>query len=855
MRRSVMLSLFLIPLVLLFSAGHAAAPVTALDAKQEIAQVTAFDYLADDTGDITIDQILAGQHEFTSTAVGGTSLAANVHTYWVNFRLQNKSGERQEWLIGYEHWAAIDIYRLDTDGEIVEQMTTGYLHPLYDRHTDHYNPTINPVSLSIEAGQQVELIGRLQASTNMPAYPLTLAASVVTEVEANAQRSFMLKVVYFCSGLLLGTLIYNLFVYISTRDHRYFYYLGVVAFSTLFTFNNFSEVPYFDQFDATPHWISFITATGGLFYGFFIIMFTRTFLNVRVNFPWLDKILIGIMVAMLVLPVLALFKQSFIAQQLNSLFGLLTMIVVLITAIGSVLKRQPSAGYFLFAFSFFALGIIVFLCTLLGVLSKNAFTMYAMQYGTSLEAVLFSFALANRINLLRKENTLNQQKLIEQMTENEKLQKEWAESLEVKVEEQTRDLSRTNRELSEQNNALSSVNHLSRDLSAQLTRPKIVQLVGERMQTLYPDSRISMYLADNDENVMQPVLESDIGSQSIDELVSEVKQTCGVVKRTPGGSADNQTSALAVPIRRGEQVSGALVLQNPAPNGYTEASENLIGALGANIGTALSNASLFEETIELNRELQAENIRIGAELSVAAKLQQMILPTKSELDNIEQLQMAAAMQPTDEVGGDYYDVLRVGDRTTIAIGDVTGHGLASGVLMMQTQIALRTLLENTETDDVRLLERLNQSLYRNLQRMTEDRNLSLALVSHQQNQVSITGQHEELLLVKSNGETRLIDTIELGLPVGLEPDISRFLNTENFSLDTGDGLVLYTDGITEAEDADGKQYGIGRLRELVAEQWTGSVQQVVDTVVNDVRAHIGDRPIVDDITLVVLRQP
>ena len=97
------------------------------------------------------------------------------------------------------------------------------------------------------------------------------------------------------------------------------------------------------------------------------------------------------------------------------------------------------------------------------------------------------------------------------------------------------------------------------------------------------------------------------------------------------------------------------------------------------------------EISALNEQLQAENLRMAAEIEVARKLQQMILPKDEELKQIPELDITGFMKPTDEVGGDYYDVLRHNGGIKIGIGDVTGHGLESGLMMLMTQTTIRAL--------------------------------------------------------------------------------------------------------------------------------------------------------------------
>lgn len=101
--------------------------------------------------------------------------------------------------------------------------------------------------------------------------------------------------------------------------------------------------------------------------------------------------------------------------------------------------------------------------------------------------------------------------------------------------------------------------------------------------------------------------------------------------------------------------------------------------------------------------LVSENLRMSAELEVTRKLQNTILPKQSELEAIEGLEISGFMEPAAEVGADYYDVIPHKNRVKIGIGDVTGHGLESGMLMLMAQTSIRTLIENNETDPVKLL--------------------------------------------------------------------------------------------------------------------------------------------------------
>ncbi len=260
------------------------------------------------------------------------------------------------------------------------------------------------------------------------------------------------------------------------------------------------------------------------------------------------------------------------------------------------------------------------------------------------------------------------------------------------------------------------------------------------------------------------------------------------------------------------------------------------------------------------KTLIAENARMSAELDVARRLQQMVLPKPFELDGIKQLDIACHMQPADEVGGDYYDILPYEGGLKIGIGDVTGHGLESGVLMLMAQTAIRTLITHNETEPKRFLSVLNRTIYDNIQRMQLDRMMTLSLIDYCDGRMRISGQHEEVLLVRRNGEVQRLDTIDLGAFVGITEDISDFISEVEAVLEPGDGAVLYTDGIIESRPGGTDPtvenlYGLDRLCDVVSRHWHLPAEEIRWAVIEDVRQHVGKRnKIDDDWTLLIFKQ-
>lgn len=268
--------------------------------------------------------------------------------------------------------------------------------------------------------------------------------------------------------------------------------------------------------------------------------------------------------------------------------------------------------------------------------------------------------------------------------------------------------------------------------------------------------------------------------------------------------------------------------------------------------TELAQAN--REITSLNKRLKAENTRMGAELEITRRLQQMVLPTTQELKNIKELDIACFMEPATEVGGDYCDVLEHNGHIKIGIGDVTGHGLESGVLMLMVQMAVRTLLANNVTDPKTFLSVLNRALFDNVRRMNSDKNLTLALLDYYAGKLYVSGQHEEILIIRQGGTVERVDTVNLGFMVGLEPDIRNFINRHEVQLAPGEGIVLYTDGITEARNTLGEMYGIERLCYVIAGNWQLSSEAIRDVIVHSIYQHIGNHPPADDITLLVIKQ-
>jgi DNA-binding LacI/PurR family transcriptional regulator/serine phosphatase RsbU (regulator of sigma subunit) len=229
------------------------------------------------------------------------------------------------------------------------------------------------------------------------------------------------------------------------------------------------------------------------------------------------------------------------------------------------------------------------------------------------------------------------------------------------------------------------------------------------------------------------------------------------------------------------------------------------------VSAALHGAQLMRRVaLEAAARQKAEQQRLEQELSIATRIQTSILPR--DLD-VQGLSIAATMLPAAEVGGDYYDVLPTPDGCWIGIGDVAGHGLRPGLVMMMMQSVVSALVRsNPDAAPRELLKVVNAVLYENVrERLRQDEHATLSLISYRKNgQLVFAGAHEDMLVLRAeSGTIEQIPT--LGTWVGATRDIDEANQDSRCVLRDGDVLLLYTDGVIEARNAAGQQFGIERL--------------------------------------------
>ncbi|MCP4350717.1 MAG: response regulator [Desulfobacterales bacterium] len=236
------------------------------------------------------------------------------------------------------------------------------------------------------------------------------------------------------------------------------------------------------------------------------------------------------------------------------------------------------------------------------------------------------------------------------------------------------------------------------------------------------------------------------------------------------------------------------------------------------------------------------------EMELARYIQTGLLPDKPTLDGYD---IAASLCPACEVGGDYYDFISVGACDWVVIGDVSGHGVASGLIMVMLQTAIHTvLLEDPGISPDSLLSAVNRIIYQNLEKSDHIKHITIVVLSVGKNgNFTFSGLHDDILVLRA--DTGKVETIETnGVWMGIEQDISDMLYENNFKLETGDCMVLFTDGITEASDENYDVFGHERLIRVIEETGNKPASEIHDNIFNVLKSWEKT----DDVTLVVMKR-
>jgi sigma-B regulation protein RsbU (phosphoserine phosphatase) len=302
---------------------------------------------------------------------------------------------------------------------------------------------------------------------------------------------------------------------------------------------------------------------------------------------------------------------------------------------------------------------------------------------------------------------------------------------------------------------------------------------------------------------------------------------------------DELEAALVLGLVRRDELVGMMVLGAKASEEFYNAEDlQLLQGVAHQAAAAVENTELFEE-VARGREMRKE-------LEVASEIQAQLFPvTVPRSDGCE---IVGRCLPASSVSGDFYDFLDLpGGRIAVAIGDVSGKGMAAALLMANLQGLLRTQAPTAE-NPADLLRRINRQLYGS-SRGAKYCTFFYAVYNERDRRLEYVNAGHNPPLLLSGSETRFLAST--GIPLGLFPEVSHEVHCE--MLEPSARVVLYSDGITEARNAQGEEYGVDRLAGIIARAGDSNATGLMERIFADAHDFSGGKPIEDDQTIVLLQ--
>jgi len=350
-------------------------------------------------------------------------------------------------------------------------------------------------------------------------------------------------------------------------------------------------------------------------------------------------------------------------------------------------------------------------------------------------------------------------------------------------------------------------------------------------------------------NIKPEVLANKVDVEALYNDVASTQETLHLGqaltdRRVTARPGENLESLLVVPLLAHRQFLGALFIASNVTHGFDKDDLNAIGAFAAQAALALDNARLFER--------QVERERMARELAIAQEVQKKLLP--QQLPSYEHLDMAAISIPAYEVGGDYYDYADIdAHRLVFIISDVSGKGTSAAFYMAGMQGIFQSL-SHILYDPRDFLAHTNRAMSASL-----DRNVFVTaiygLVDRKRRKITMArAGHCPAIIAREDEPPELLHSKGLGIGLDRSDRFRSLTETQTITMDPGDVMVLYTDGMIESRNANGEEYGYDRLLASVGVWRHEGAEALHAALLADLKEFMGDaREYDDDMTLLVFK--
>jgi sigma-B regulation protein RsbU (phosphoserine phosphatase) len=395
---------------------------------------------------------------------------------------------------------------------------------------------------------------------------------------------------------------------------------------------------------------------------------------------------------------------------------------------------------------------------------------------------------------------------------------------------------------------------VGRSISGTLHLDKLLELILDALEKVVGYDAAAIFTVDSGTGQIWRQIVRGYDGESVDNLhlkigrglVGRAAESCEAIlvrdvrEETHYVNARSRTrSELNFPVAVEGEVMAVISLASDDVAAYGSDDLKLTQVFGAQAAVAIQNARLYEEARQMRR--------LEQELELAGEIQSALLPRHPP--EVEGLQVATHIEPTRSIGGDLYDLVPLGEcRLGVAIGDISGKGAPAAILMASLYASFRSVTRSLLTLP-ELMARLNNLLSENVA-PGRYATFFYAIIDTEKRELRYSNAgHFPPLLLRAGEEPRLL--AEGGMVLGYIRDTA--FDEGIVELQPGDLIILYTDGLVEAQNDEGDMFGEERVAEIAATLLGRTAKEVLDGLRGSVSSHCKSAALGDDLTLVVVR--
>lgn len=443
---------------------------------------------------------------------------------WAFIELKNKQLD-SNLCIRFDHplLDSISLFYLDENGSLKE---------ISCNLNDDFRSRVFPSSLiilpfQIQKNGIKKLLIRIRSSEQMI---MPVQIDTISNVRAYSSNRDIIYGIF--AGIVMVMLFYNLFIYFSTKEKSYLYYVIYIFFIGI------------SQITLSGHTYQFFLGSMGEIYkytivffpalsGVFAILFLRNFMQTKLFAPKQDKVILGVLFGYVVAAISRLLAFYHFSSVMMDLMGAIGGIFVYYTTVVIYKKGERSAGFFMIAWTLFIIGILSFVLRNLNILPFNSYTIFGMPAGAASEIILLSFALADRINTLQKQKREKEEEAYQSALENQRIIREQNIILEKKVKDRTLELTESNLQLNQtlidlkdaqtqlvDQEKMASLGQLTAGIAHEINNP--INFVTSNINPLKRDVKMILDLFQETENIIKSKPEFKVYLKKIEELKEEL---------------------------------------------------------------------------------------------------------------------------------------------------------------------------------------------------------------------------------------------------------------------------------------------------------------------------------------------